>query len=93
MLRGGDIGMWTGKLAMRCALVSYAFLLFACGSQPASRVDQDKPIVVWWYNIDFQPKSGVVHGIDVRAIDERWRRADALDPRDLEGCISQDDIR
>ena len=34
----------------------------------------------------------VVHGIDVRAIDERWRHADALDPRDLEGRISQDDI-
>lgn len=84
--------MWTGKLGMRWAVAVYSLLLLACGPQKESKVDQGTPTVAWWYSINFQPKSDVAHGIDVRAIDGRWRHADALDVRGLEDRISRDDI-
>lgn len=85
--------MWTGNRATRWTLFFYALMSVACQPQSAPKVGQDTPMVAWWYNIRFDPTSATVRGIDVRTIDERWLRADALDTHKLDGRISQNDMR
>jgi hypothetical protein len=85
--------MWTGKQATRRALVGCALLCVACQPQGDSTVGQDTPSVAWWSSISFTPTSTTVRGMDVRAIDARWLRADALDTLKLQERVSKDDVR
>ncbi|HEY5603193.1 MAG TPA: hypothetical protein VIM41_08805 [Gammaproteobacteria bacterium] len=85
--------MWTGKPASQWLMVVGSFTLFACVAQTVSTAEQSKPNVAWWYDIEFQPTANVVHGLNVRTIDEHWQRAYALDVIDLQGRIPQDEIK
>ena len=83
------IGMWIGNFSARYLPSFSLFLLFACTSENESTVDFEEPRVAWWYDTEFQSQSDVIHGIDVKAIDESWRHAHGLEPNDLEDQVSQ----
>jgi hypothetical protein len=85
--------MWTGRRATRLRLVGSALLSVACQPQPDSTVARDTPAVAWWLGTTFTPTSTTVRGMDVRAIDARWRRADVLDTLALRRRVSQADVR
>lgn len=81
--------MWTGKRLVWCGVVVIPVLLVAC----QSKSEDGQPITAWWYNINFEPTSAAVRGIDVHMIDDGWRRATVLDTTLLVSRIPRDDFQ
>ena len=85
--------MWTGKRATHRALAGSALLWIACQPRSDPTPGRDTPDVAWWVTASFTPTSTTVRGIEARAIDPHWQRADALDTLILRRHVSPDDLR
>lgn len=85
--------MWIGEAPLRRLLVVGSLLLGGCRAGDDAKVDPGRPAAAWWYDIAFEPRSTLVRGIALSALDEAWRYADALTPSDLEGRISEEELR
>ena len=85
--------MWTGKRTIQWSILLVSLVLVTCSSKGEPEKKQDEPDTAWWYTIEFKSASTIVHGFDLRAIDENWKLATALDTSLLKGRIPEDDIQ
>lgn len=85
--------MWTGKRATQWCIMLITLVLVTCSSKGETEKKQAEPNAAWWYTIEFKSTSTIVHGFDLRNIDENWKLAAALDITLLKGRIPEDDIQ
>lgn len=86
--------MSIGNGAVRRAFAGCMVLFLACRAEERStQLPSDTPTSAWWVNVSFTPTSTTVRGIDVRTIDPRWQRAEALDTVMIRSRVSADDVR
>ncbi|KGM56499.1 hypothetical protein N799_03530 [Lysobacter arseniciresistens ZS79] len=80
--------MSIGKFAGAALTLSVAFSLAGCRSDGVDPGHAEStPAAAWWYAMEFEPVSRIVHGIDVARFDSSWSRADALGARMLESRV------
>ncbi|MGQ4658951.1 hypothetical protein [Lysobacter sp. F6437] len=72
--------------------MSAALLAIGCGTTEGRQDADSTPLAAWWYDMDFEPVSSSVHGIDVSRFDPTWKLASALDAKMLEGRIPPVDL-
>lgn len=81
--------MWTGKSRMArvatAALLATALVSCASPTRPERITGENgvHPEAAWWYNLEVEPRSGVVRGIPIGEFDPGWVAASILEEEEL----------